>query len=144
LGFIEEGGMEPVSEAMVFSPWTPGAFSLAIYALMVFGVVGILLFLAGGLGERRPNPEKGGPFESGILPTGSAPFRYPVLFYVVALVFLLFDVEAAFLFSWAVAFDRLGWAGWFEITLFVGVLLASLFYLWKKGGLQWGPTLQRK
>ena len=137
--------MEPVSENMVLSPWAPGFFSLAIYALMVFGVVGTLLLLAGGLGERRPNPEKLGPFESGIIPTGSAPFRYPVLFYVVALIFLLFDVEAALpLFLGR----RLRPPGVGRVardhSLFVAILLASLFYLWKKGGLQWGPTLPRK
>jgi NADH-quinone oxidoreductase subunit A len=62
---------------------------------------------------------------------------HPVPFYLVAIFFLIFDVEAAFIFAWAIAFRELGWAGWLEISLFIIILMLSLFYIWKKGGLDW-------
>ena len=126
------------------SPWNPGILSLTVYALMTLGLAAILLFLSSWPGEKKKCPEKLRPFESGIIPTGSARFRYPVAFYLVATFFLIFDVEAAYIFSWAIAFDRLGWAGWLQISFFIIILLVSLFYLWKKGGLEWGPTAREK
>ena len=119
------------------SPWEPGILSLFAYTLMVFVLTGVILVLTTWLGEKKKNPEKERPYECGIIPTGSAWFRYPVPFYLVATFFLIFDVEAAFIFSWAVAFDELGWTGWLRITFFIVVLLLSLFYIWKKGGLDW-------
>ena len=119
------------------SPWEPGIFSLFAYALVVFAMTGVLLFLTAWLGEKKKNPEKERPYECGIIPTGSAWFRYPVPFYLVAIFFLIFDVEAAFIFSWAVAFEQLGWLGYLRITFFIVVLLFSLFYVWKKGALDW-------
>ena len=97
-------------------------------------------FLSAWLGEKKRNPEKLRPYESGIIPTGLARFRFPVPFYLVAAFFLIFDVEAAFIFSWAIAFDSLGWSGWLQMSFFITVLLISLFYIWKKGGLDWGQT----
>ena len=120
-----------------FSPWTPGVLSLVLYAGAVLVAIAVLLFLVAWLGEKKQRPEKQRPYECGIIPTGSAWFRYPVPFYLVATFFLIFDVEAAFIFSWAVAFDELGWTGWLRITFFIVVLLLSLFYIWKKGGLDW-------
>lgn len=119
------------------SPWEPGILSLFVYTLMVCVAIGAVLFLTSWLGEKKKTPEKGRPYECGIIPTGPAWFRYPVPFYLVAAFFLIFDVEAAFIFSWAVAFDELGWTGWLRITFFIVVLLLSLFYIWKKGGLDW-------
>ena len=75
-----------------------------------------------------------------MIPTGGARLRYPVPFYLVAVFFLIFDVEAAFIFSWAVAMEDLSWHGWLQISFFIIVLLLSLFYIWKKGGLDWSPT----
>jgi len=133
-------GMELISGTGTLSPWEPGIFSLAIYGLLVLILIAALLFLSGWLGEKKANPDKLRPYECGIIPTGTARFRYPVAFYLIAAFFLIFDVEAAYIFSWAIAFDRLGWAGWWQISFFIIVLLISLFYLWKKGGLEWGPT----
>ena len=135
--------MQPILNAGTLSPWEPGIFSLAIYGLMVLGLVAVLLFLASWLGEKRPNPEKLRPYESGVIPTGSARLRYPVPFYLVAIFFLIFDVEAAYIFAWAVAYDGLGWAGWLQISFFIFVLLLGLIYIWKKGGLEWGPTSKK-
>ena len=119
------------------SPWEPGILSLFAYTLMVFVLTGVILVLTTWLGEKKKNPEKERPYECGIIPTGSAWFRYPVPFYLVATFFLIFDLEAVFIFAWAVAFDELGWTGWLRITFFIIVLLLSLFYIWKKGGLDW-------
>jgi NADH-quinone oxidoreductase subunit A len=129
--------MQPISMSHAFSPWTPGVLSLVLYAGAVLVAIAVLLFLVAWLGEKKQRPEKQRPYECGIIPTGSAWFRYPVPFYLVATFFLIFDVEAAFIFSWAVAFDELGWTGWLRITFFIVVLLLSLFYIWKKGGLDW-------
>jgi NADH-quinone oxidoreductase subunit A len=131
--------LEPLANYGIWSPWEPGFLSLIIYAVMVFAVVAILLFLSGWLGKKKLDLEKLKPYESGITPTGSARFRYPVPFYLIAVFFLIFDVEAIYIFSWAIAADPLGWTGWFQITFFILVLLISLFYIWEKGGLEWGP-----
>ena len=132
--------MESLVNTGVLSPWEPGIFSLVIFALMVTAVIGLLLFIASWLGEKKPNTEKLRPYESGVIPTGSARLRYPVPFYLVAIFFLLFDVEAAYIFSWAIAWEKLGWAGWLRISFFIAVLILGLVYVWIKGGLEWGPT----
>jgi NADH-quinone oxidoreductase subunit A len=129
--------VQPVTLSGAFSPWTAGIFSLALYTGAVLVLIGVLLFLTAWLGEKKETVEKQRPYECGIIPTGSAWFRYPVPFYLVATFFLIFDLEAVFIFAWAVAFDELGWTGWVSITFFIIVLLVSLFYIWKKGGLDW-------
>lgn len=111
------------------TPWEPGVLSLVLYAAMVFALIGILLFLTRWLGEKKPTPEKQRPYECGIIPTGPAQFPYPVPFYLVAIFFLIFDVEAAFIFAWAIALKELGWYGWLQISLFIVILLLSLFYV---------------
>jgi NADH-quinone oxidoreductase subunit A len=121
------------------SPWTPGLFSFALYVAIVAGLLAILLFLTSWLGERKPGLEKARPYECGVIPTGWARFRYPVPFYLVAVFFLIFDVEAAFIYAWAVAMADLSWLGWLRISFFIIVLLLSLVYIWKKGGLDWSP-----
>ena len=131
--------MQPLANYEIWSPWEPGLLSLIIYGFMVFALVAILLFISGWLGKKKPAMEKLRPYERGIIPTGSARFRYPVPFYLIAAFFLIFDVEAIYIFSWAIAADPLGWAGWLQITFFILVLLISLFYIWEKGGLEWGP-----
>ena len=132
--------MQTISESGALSPWEPGIFSLVIYGILILALVGVLLFIAVWLGEKKNNPEKLRPYESGVIPTGSARLRYPVPFYLVAIFFLIFDVEGAYIFSWAIAYDRLGWSGWLQISFFIVVLLLGLAYIWKKGGLEWGPT----
>ena len=122
------------------APFEPGMFSLVVYTVMVFGLMTVILILTSWLGEKRKSPEKLRPYECGIIPTGLARLRYPVPFYLVATFFLIFDVEAAFIFTWAIAFRPLGWVGWLHISFFIIVLLLSLFYLWKKGGLDWDPV----
>jgi NADH-quinone oxidoreductase subunit A len=122
------------------SPWEPAMFSLGVYTLLVLLLLVLILFLASWLGEKKPSPDKLRPYECGVIPTGSAQLRYPVPFYLVAAFFLIFDVETVIVFIWAIAFKPLGWIGWWRITFFIVVLLLSLFYIWKKGGLEWGPV----
>ncbi|MSM39960.1 MAG: NADH-quinone oxidoreductase subunit A [Geobacter sp.] len=121
----------------------PELLPLGIYTAIAVGLIGILLLAAWWLGAKRSNRNKGLPYESGVIPTGSARLAYPVPFYLVAIFFIVFDVEAAFIFTWAVAWDRLGIAGLIHITFFIVVLLLGLVWLWVKGGLEWGPSRER-
>ncbi len=132
------------SEYVAFSADQPDLLTMALYFLMVFGLMAVLLFLTSRLGEKKPTDIKLSAYESGMIPTGTARFTYPAPFYLIAIFFLIFDVEAAYIFSWAIAFDRLGWQGWLRITFFIFILLASLLYLRQKGGLEWTTAGQQK
>lgn len=123
--------------------WEPGILTLGLYAGMVLALTGVLLFLCSWLGEKRGTHEKQRAYECGMIPSGSARFRYPVPFYLVAIFFLIFDVEAVFIFAWAVAFEELGWTGWLQIVFFITILLFGLFYIWGKGGLDWRTKVSR-
>lgn len=125
------------------SPWHAGPFALAIQGGVVLLVIGAILYLTSRLGERRRSVEKDRPYECGIIPDPRGRMPIPVPFYLVALFFLIFDVEGAYILSWAIAFRELGWTGWLEMTLFIAILLLSLIYLWAKGGLDWGTGGER-
>lgn len=112
---------------------------LSVYTFMALALVGGLLLAAWWLGERKPGSNKVTAYESGVIPTGSARLAYPVPFYLVAIFFIVFDVESVFIFIWAVAWDLLGIPGLIHITVFILVLLVGLVWLWRKGGLEWGP-----
>ena len=113
---------------------------LALYTLVAVGLIGFLLLAAWWLGAKRESESKKIAYESGVLPTGNARLAYPVPFYLVAIFFIIFDVEAVFIFTWAVVWDTLGFAGLIQITMFIVVLLLGLIWLWIKGGLDWGPS----
>ena len=117
----------------------PELLPLIVYTTITVALIGVLLLAAWWLGARSTNRNKEIPYESGVIPTGSARLAYPVPFYLIAIFFIVFDVEAAFIFTWAVAWDRLGLAGLIHITFFIVVLLLGLVWLWRKGGLDWGP-----
>ncbi len=136
--------MDPISPATTLSPWEPSVFALAVYTILVLAVIGSQLFLASWLGARKPSVEKSRAYECGVIPTGSARFRYPVPFYLVAIFFLLFDVEGVYIFSWAVGYKDLGWAGWAQMAFFILVLLFGLIYIWMRGGLDWRPAHKAK
>jgi NADH-quinone oxidoreductase subunit A len=131
--------MQPILNSSALSPWEPGILSLVVFGLIIIALVALLLFIASWLGEKTSNSEKLKPYESGIIPTGSARLWYPVPFYLVAIFFLIFDVEGAYIFSWAIAWEQMGWSGWLQISFFIVVLILGLAYIWKKGGLEWGP-----
>ncbi len=116
---------------------------LMLFAVAIgFGVVTIILSHL--LGPRRPTPEKLAPYECGVPPVGDARERQSVKFYLVAMVFLLFDIEVAFLYPWAMALRDLGWVGYVQIVLFTAVLVAGYAYIWRKGVLDWGPQVRRR
>ena len=119
-------------------------YHLAIYTLATTALIGILLLAAGWLGAKRTSAAKQMPYESGVAPSGSARLAWPVPFYLIAIFFIVFDVEAAFIFTWAVVWDLLGMAGLVQITVFIAILFAGLVWLWLKGGLNWGPVSERK
>ncbi|MBI5594413.1 MAG: NADH-quinone oxidoreductase subunit A [Deltaproteobacteria bacterium] len=132
--------MQPAITAATLSPWEPDLLAMLTYGAMVLALMALLLFFCAFLGEKKSDPEKARAYESGVIPTGLALLRSPAAFYLVAVFFLIFDVEAAFIFSWAVSFYGLGWAGWIQMTFFIVLLLFGLLYVWKKGGLEWGTT----
>ena len=111
---------------------------LGLYAAAVLVVVGGMVGLSYVLGERHRDSATGEPYESGIVSTGSARTRFPAHFYLIAMFFVIFDLEVVFLLAWAVAAPELGWPGYIEILVFVGVLLAAWIYLWRVGALDWG------
>jgi len=109
-------------------------FSLA--AALVAGMI-LLSFL---LGQRHQERTTGDPYESGIVPTGSARVRFDVKFYLMAMLFVIFDLEAAFIYLWAGSARWLGWPGYLEISVFIVFLVLALFYLWRVGALDWAPV----
>ncbi|MBW4053819.1 MAG: NADH-quinone oxidoreductase subunit A [Proteobacteria bacterium] len=119
---------------------SPSFYHIAIYAFVSVILIGVLLVAAWWLGDKRTSPAKQMAYESGVVPSGSARLAWPVPFYLVAIFFIVFDVEAAFIFTWAVAWDLLGIAGLVQITVFIAILFAGLAWLWLKGGLDWGPS----
>jgi NADH-quinone oxidoreductase subunit A len=106
---------------------------LAIAGTIALVFVGLSRFL----GPRNANPKKTSPYECGVPPVGGARERFPVRFYLVAMLFILFDIEVVFLYPWARLFRELGVVGFVEMALFVLVLLVGLIYAWRKGALEW-------
>ncbi|MGH9326049.1 MAG: NADH-quinone oxidoreductase subunit A [Terriglobia bacterium] len=96
------------------------------------------------LGQRHEEKATGDPYEGGILSEGSAHVRMSARFYLVAMFFVVFDLEGVFIFAWAVAARESGWAGYWEILVFVGILVATLIYLWRLGALDFVPTRREK
>jgi NADH-quinone oxidoreductase subunit A len=113
---------------------------LLVYFGLVLTIVLGMLGLSHFLGQRHRERATGEPYESGIPPTGSARLQVDVRFYLVAMLFVIFDLEAAFLFAWAIAFRQAGWLGYVEASVFAGVLLVALLYLWRAGVLDQAAT----
>ncbi|MGB7538585.1 MAG: NADH-quinone oxidoreductase subunit A [Anaerolineales bacterium] len=120
------------------NPSLDPVWPLAVYFAAVVFLVGATLVMSYVLGERHNGRATGEPYESGIVPTGTAEIRFPVKYYLVAMFFVLFDLEAVFIYAWAVSLREAGWAGYGEMVFFIGILLAGLIYLWKTGALDWG------
>jgi NADH-quinone oxidoreductase subunit A len=111
---------------------------LGVYTALVVFLVGAMLGLSYLLGQRHHDRSTDFPYESGISSEGSARVRLSAKFYLVAMFFVIFDLEAVFIFAWAVAVRETGWIGYLEVSVFILVLLAALGYLWRVGALEWG------
>lgn len=111
---------------------------LVVYFAAVIALVLTMLGLSWLLGQQRANQATNDPFESGVVSVGNAQGRISVDFYLIAIFFVIFDLETVFIFAWAIAFFELGWQGYFAILVFVAVLVVALIYEWRSGALEWG------
>jgi NADH-quinone oxidoreductase subunit A len=114
------------------------AVGVVLYVLLAVVVTASMLLLPLVLGQRHRGRTTGERYESGLPAAGGLPRRFSLEFYVVAMLFVVFDLEAAFLFAWAVSARETGWLGYIEVVVFVLLLLAGLVYLWATGALDWG------
>ncbi|QEH42825.1 NADH-quinone oxidoreductase subunit A [Chitinophaga sp. XS-30] len=117
------------------SPIWPFLVFASIIMVLVFAILGLSYVL----GERHKERSTGEAYESGIISTGSARLRFPSQFYLVAMLFVIFDIETVFVISWAIAFGELGWAGFIGASVFIFILLVVLIYEWRNGALDFGP-----
>jgi NADH-quinone oxidoreductase subunit A len=113
---------------------------LLVYAIAVILLVVGMIVISYFLGQRHKERETDEPYESGIVSTGSARVRFSAHYYIVAMFFVIFDLEAVFIVAWAIAFKDLGWAGYFGILVFIGLLVVVLIYEWRIGALDFGPS----
>ena len=111
--------------------------ALLIMMAVCGATVGAMILLSSLVGPRKSNKSKEAPFECGLTPFQLPTDRFTIRFYLVAMLFILFDIEVVFLFPWAVVFRRLGITGFVSIMIFLGVLGAGYVYAWKKGALEW-------
>jgi NADH-quinone oxidoreductase subunit A len=110
---------------------------ILLHLMVVVAIAMGMLGLSWWVGIRRPTREKLSPYECGIAPVGDARERFSVSYYLIGMLFILFDVEAVFLYPWAIIFKSLKWFGFVEMFSYIAILLAGYIYLWKKGALDW-------
>jgi NADH-quinone oxidoreductase subunit A len=117
-------------------------FARYLPLLMHFGIAtglaAAIVTLSWLIGQHKPGRSKMSPYECGVPPVGDARERFSVKFYLVGMLFILFDVEAVFLYPWAVVLKELKMFGFWEMLVYIGIVLVGLFYVWKKGVLDWG------
>ncbi|GIX33309.1 MAG: NADH-quinone oxidoreductase subunit A [Lysobacterales bacterium] len=118
---------------MVLAEYLP----ILLFLLVAAAVGGALLFLGSLLGPRRPDAEKLSPYECGFEAFEDARLKFDVRFYLVAILFIIFDLEIAFLFPWAVVLREVGWPAFVAMLIFLGILVVAFVYEWKKGALEW-------
>ena len=119
------------------SSYTELYFPVVLQAIVAMALAAGLLTVSFLLGKRVRNRVKDMPYESGIVPTGDARHRFSVKFYLVGMLFILFDIEAIFLYPWVVVFRELKMLAFTEMLVFVALILSGFFYIWKKGALDW-------
>jgi NADH-quinone oxidoreductase subunit A len=110
---------------------------LVVYFFAVVALIASMLGFSYALGQKHKDRLTGQPYESGIVPTGSARVRFDIKFYLIAMFFVIFDLEAVFIYAWAVSVRESGWAGYVEVLIFIIILMAGLLYLWRMGALNW-------
>ena len=114
---------------------------LLLHVAIVCALAGAMVVLSTLVGQHKRNPVKMSPYECGMLPVGDGRQRFSVKFYLVGMLFILFDVEAVFLFPWAILLKELKMFGFWEMVVYIAIVLVGLFYIWKKGVLDWNkPT----
>ena len=128
------GGVEALVHHISF-----GVYLLVILLLCLF-MLGVSFFLGGRYRGRAKND----PFESGVVSVGGARLRLSAKFYLVAMFFVIFDVEALFLYAWAVSVRESGWLGFAEASIFIAILLVGLVYVWRLGAMDWAPASRVK
>ena len=112
-------------------------FPVLVQVIIAMAIAAGLIGVSALLGKRAKSPQKDMPYESGMIPTGSARERFSVKFYLVGMVFILFDIEAIFLYPWAVVYRRLKMFGFVEMLIYIVLVLVGFYYVWKKGALDW-------
>ncbi len=113
---------------------------LLIHFIVVSGIAGAIVTLSWIIGYRKPTRAKLSPYECGMTPVGDSRERFSVKFYLVAMLFIIFDVEAVFLYPWAIILRQLKMFGFWEMLVYIATVLVGFFYIWKKGVLDWGAT----
>lgn len=119
---------------------------LILFAVATLGLVGVMLGLPYFIGERSSDKDRLGkqPYEAGMKPTGDARMRFEAKFYLVAIIFVLFDLEVVFIFSWAIAAPDMGWTGYLAFLGFLAIVTLGLIYEWRIGALDWAPKAPRQ
>jgi NADH-quinone oxidoreductase subunit A len=117
---------------------------LLMHFIVAGALAGVIVLLSWIIGERKPTRAKLSPYECGMAPIGDARGRFSVKFYMVAMLFILFDVEAIFLYPWAVILKDLKMFGFWEMMVYLGIFLVGFFYVWKKGVLEWGVSAAKR
>ena len=113
---------------------------LGLYTLAICVMISVMIGASWLLGPRRQGPADPNPFETGILPLHDTTIRFPSQFFLVAMFFVIFDLEMVFVFAWALAVHPSGWLGYAGIMAFLTLLLTALAYLWRSDALEWGPV----
>lgn len=119
------------------------SWPLLVYFVFVIVLVAAVLSVSYLLGQRHSEPATGEPYEGGIVSQGSAQVRFSMRYYLVAMFFVVFDLEAAFLYAWAGAVREIGWTGYWGVVLFVATLAVALLYVWRVGALDWSSKSDR-
>jgi len=117
---------------------------LLLHVGLATALAGVMVTLSWFIGQHKPNRAKLSAYECGVQPTGDARERFSVKFYMVAMLFILFDVEAIFLYPWAVILRELKMFGFWEMMVYIAIFLVGLFYVWKKGVLDWGLSAAQR
>jgi NADH-quinone oxidoreductase subunit A len=118
-------------------------FPLVLYSAIVIVLIVALTAVSHLLGQKRKDHATHEVYESGQLSVGSAQFKISIPFYLTAILFIIFDLEAVFLIAWAISIRETGWLGYIEVFIFIGILIAGLLYLWRSGALEWRTDRQR-
>lgn len=127
----------PVAQAANSASGLVDWLIIAVFFQFVLGIAVSMMLIPALLRPKAPNPIKATPYESGMPPIGEAQARYTIRYYVIAMLFVVFDIEAVFFYPWAVAFNTIGWYGLIEMVLFIVLLLVAYIYAWRKGALDW-------